>query len=95
MEPRKLEHNRVDPSCLGLTVTDSEPSFAKSYRCRDCGGGDGVCSRRHTWTERFILPLFLMQPVRCAACFRRDYWSIFTPVRDRSQHRDETGGRAA
>jgi hypothetical protein len=32
-----------------------------------------------------------MRPVRCAACFRRDYWSIFTLVRDRSQHRDETG----
>jgi hypothetical protein len=34
-------------------------------------------------TERFILPLFLLQPVRCGECFRRDYWLIFTPVRDR------------
>lgn len=24
-----------------------------------------------------------MQPVRCAECFRRDYWLIFTPVRER------------
>jgi len=34
-------------------------------------------------TERLILPLLLMQPVRCGECFRRDYRLIFTPVRDR------------
>jgi hypothetical protein len=34
-------------------------------------------------TERYILPLFLLQPVRCAECFRRDYRLIFTQVRDR------------
>jgi hypothetical protein len=33
--------------------------------------------------ERFILPLFLLMPVRCGECFRRDYRLIFTPVRDR------------
>jgi len=34
-------------------------------------------------TERLILPLLLLQPVRCGECFRRDYRWIFTPVRDR------------
>jgi hypothetical protein len=34
-------------------------------------------------TERFVLPLFLLQPVRCGECFRRDYRLIFTDVRDR------------
>jgi len=29
------------------------------------------------------LPLFLLQPVRCGECFRRDYRLIFTRVRDR------------
>jgi hypothetical protein len=33
--------------------------------------------------ERFLLPLFLLQPVRCGECFRRDYRLIFTPVLDR------------
>jgi len=33
--------------------------------------------------ERFLLPLFLLQPVRCGECFRRDYRSIFTKVRER------------
>jgi hypothetical protein len=41
--------------------------FAKPYRCRDCRGGEGIRSRRRTWTERYILPLFLMQPVRNSA----------------------------
>jgi len=74
-------------------MTDSQRfPFAKPYRCGDCGRGEGVRSRRRTWTERYILPLFLMRPVRCAACFRRDYWPIFMPVRERSHHRDESSG---
>jgi uncharacterized protein with PIN domain len=57
------------------------------YRCRDCGRELGFRSRPRTVVERYILPVLLMQPVRCAACFRRDYWLIFTMVRERS-HRD-------
>lgn len=53
------------------------------YRCPDCGSQDGFRSRRRTLTERFILPLLLLQPVRCGECFRRDYRLIFTPVRER------------
>jgi hypothetical protein len=34
-------------------------------------------------TERYLLPLFLLQPVRCGECFRRDYRLIFTEVKDR------------
>jgi hypothetical protein len=37
-----------------------------------------------------LLPLSLMQPVRCADCFRRDYRLIFTPVRGRLNGGDET-----
>jgi hypothetical protein len=60
-----------------------EGPSSSSYRCRDCGSEVGFRSRRRTWTERFLLPLFLLQPVRCGECFRRDYRLIFTPVRDR------------
>jgi len=63
--------------------------FAKTYRCRDCGKGVGFRSRPRTLMERYILPLTLIQPVRCAECFRRDYRLIFTPVRERSQSNDE------
>jgi hypothetical protein len=56
---------------------------SSTYRCADCGSEVGFRSRRRTLTERFILPLFLLQPVRCGECFRRDYRWIFTDVRDR------------
>lgn len=60
-----------------------ESSIAHPYRCYDCGSEIGFRSRRRTLTERYILPLLLLQPVRCGECFRRDYRLIFTPVRDR------------
>jgi hypothetical protein len=63
---------------------------AKPYRCRDCGKGVGFRSCPRTLMERYILPLTLMQPVRCAECSRRDYRLIFTSVRERSDHRDES-----
>jgi hypothetical protein len=72
-------------------MTDSRHfPFANPYRCRDCGSEAGFRSRPRTLMERYILPLFLMQSVRCADCFRRDYWLIFTPVRERLHGGDET-----
>jgi hypothetical protein len=59
--------------------------FANPYQCRDCGSEAGFRSRPRTLAERYILPLFLMHPVRCADCFRRDYRLIFTPVLDGSE----------
>ena len=53
------------------------------FRCPDCGSSSGFRSRRRTFSERYILPFFLLQPVRCGACFHRDYRLIFTPVRKR------------
>lgn len=65
-------------------MSDSpDTPFAQPYRCHDCGSEVGFRSRRRTVTERYILPLFLLQPVRCGECFRRDYRLIFTPVRER------------
>jgi hypothetical protein len=66
-------------------MTSSPDSrFAQPYRCRDCGSEVGFRSRRRTVTERYVLPLLLLQPVRCGECFRRDYRLIFTPVHERS-----------
>ncbi len=61
----------------------SGSSFAQPYLCHDCGSEVGFRSRRRTLLERYILPLMLLQPVRCGECFRRDYRLIFTQVRDR------------
>lgn len=60
-----------------------DQSLIPPYRCPDCGSEIGFRSRRRSFTERFVLPLFLLQPVRCGECFRRDYRLVFTKVRDR------------
>jgi len=65
-----------------MSDSPNRPLFP-AYRCDDCGSETGFRSRRRTWSERFILPLLLLRPVRCAECFRRDYRMIFTRVRDR------------
>jgi hypothetical protein len=65
-----------------MSDSPDRPSTS-AYRCNDCGSEVGFRSRRRTLTERFLLPLLLLQPVRCGECFRRDYRLIFTAVRDR------------
>jgi hypothetical protein len=65
-----------------MKVSPDSP-LSSQYICRDCGSEVGFRSRRRTLTERIILPLFLLKPVRCGECFRRDYRLIFTQVRDR------------
>lgn len=70
-------------------MTGSSPAqlwFQKKYlefHCQDCGGESGFRSRPRTLSERYLLPIFLLQPVRCAECFRRDYRLIFMPVKER------------
>lgn len=66
-----------------MTTESSSQSWFQPFRCRDCGSAVGFRSRRRTLSERYILPLFLLQPVRCGECFRRDYRLIFTQVSDR------------
>lgn len=63
--------------------TSPVSSFTHSYMCHDCGSEVGFRSRRRNFLERFVLPVMLLQPVRCGECFRRDYRLIFTVVRDR------------
>ena len=71
-------------------VIKGKVTSAKKYRCPDCGRTVGFRSRPQNLMERYILPLVLTQPVRCAECFRRDYRSILTPTGERSPHHDET-----
>jgi hypothetical protein len=53
------------------------------YHCDDCGSDTGFRSRPRTFPERYFLPVFLLQPVRCTECFRRDYRFLFMPVKER------------
>ena len=58
--------------------------LSKRFHCSDCGGLDGFRSRPRTFTEKYILPILLMRPVRCADCFRRKYQTIFINARERN-----------
>jgi hypothetical protein len=53
------------------------------FHCDDCGSSTGFRSRSRTFSERWLLPIFLLRPVRCAECFRRDYRLLFMPVEQR------------
>jgi len=71
--------------CKVTNDSPVQPSLQQyfQFRCRDCGHDVGFRSRRRSFFERYLLPLFLLKPVRCGECFRRDYRLIFTPVHDR------------
>lgn len=64
-------------------MSDDRSFLFPTFHCSDCGCEVGFRSRRRTFTERFILPLFLLKPVRCGECFRRDYRFISMPVKSR------------
>ena len=74
----------------GCAAIKGKFAAAKEYRCKDCGETMGFRSRPRNLMERYILPLFLAQAVRCAKCFRRDYRLIFTPLEEPSPHNDES-----
>jgi len=59
--------------------------FPRQFRCIDCGGVEGYRSRPRTFVEKYILPLLLLRPVRCADCFRRGYRLVTVEVRERNE----------
>jgi hypothetical protein len=65
------------------------------FHCDDCGSEIGFCSRRRTFSERYLLPILLLRPVRCAECFRRDYRLLFVPVRERLPEAVKKGATSA
>src|SRR5437870_5790390 len=78
---RVNSHSSDQPSSkvLGLQMLRSQ------YHCPDCGGSNAYRSRRRSVLEKYVLPLFLLQPVRCANCFRRSNASMLATVREREQ----------
>ncbi len=58
---------------------------SKLFQCEDCGSFEGYRSRPRTLSEKYLLPLLLLRPVRCGDCFRRCYRSIFVLVRARHE----------
>ncbi|HXM65701.1 MAG TPA: hypothetical protein VN911_03140 [Candidatus Acidoferrum sp.] len=65
--------------------SSDQPWYQKylEFHCDDCGSDLGFRSRRRTFSERYLIPILLLQPVRCGECFRRDYRFVFMPVKER------------
>jgi hypothetical protein len=75
----------VFPRCNVVKNSPDDVWFQKhlEFHCDDCGSDTAFRSRRRSFSEHFLLPVFLLQPVRCAECFRRSYRLIFMPVKER------------
>ena len=55
---------------------DVEPSwsrFFEEFHCRSCGGDEAYRSRPRGVFERYVLPMMMLQTVRCERCFHRAY----------------------
>ena len=57
--------------------------LSKRYLCPDCGGSEAYRSRRRNFLEKYVLPILLLQPARCANCFRRTNVSMLVSLRPR------------
>jgi hypothetical protein len=53
-----------------------------NFTCQDCGFHVAVRSKKRGPWERFVVPLFLLRPARCANCFRRVYSWVWVPLRE-------------
>jgi len=68
--------------------------LSKQYQCPDCGGSEGYRSRRRNLFEKYVLPLMMLQPVRCMSCYRRTHVSLFMHLPER-ENKLSTRGQAA
>jgi len=48
-------------------------NMTSEFNCPGCGHDEAYFSRSRGLFEKFLLPLFLLRPVRCARCYHRSY----------------------
>ena len=68
--------------CRSISFLPVVALVRSNFRCPDCGGADAYRSRRRTFLEKYIHPLFLLKPVRCANYFRRRNVLMFVTARE-------------
>ena len=71
--------------------------FFEEFRCWGCGSQEAYRSRPRGFFEKYVLPLFGLQPVRCERCYHRSYvWSTIQVLErfqaDRKQSQSEKAG---
>ncbi len=67
-------------------ATDVRPSwsrFFEEFHCRGCGLQQAFSSRPRGFFERRVLPLLLLQAVRCERCYHRAYALRTIPTLER------------
>jgi hypothetical protein len=61
--------------------------FSTEFRCPNCSADDATQSRARGFFEANMLPILLLQPVRCERCYLRSYVSRWVPARERPQRK--------
>jgi hypothetical protein len=64
----------------------SRPSWSRRFEdfyCRGCGGDEAFRSRPRGFFEKHVLPMLMLQPVRCERCDHRSYAWRTIPVMER------------
>jgi hypothetical protein len=67
-------------------ATDIGPSWSRffgEFRCRGCGIQEAYSSRPRGFFEKHVLPLLLLQTVRCERCYHRAYALRTVPTIER------------
>jgi hypothetical protein len=59
--------------------------FFEEFYCRGCGGQEAYRSRPRGFFEKYVLPLLLLQTVRCERCYHRLYVLSTISVPERAQ----------
>jgi hypothetical protein len=59
--------------------------FFEEFYCRECGGQEAYRSRPRGFFEKYVLPVLLLQAVRCERCYHRVYVLRTIPVHKRVQ----------
>jgi hypothetical protein len=57
--------------------------FFEEFRCPGCGPQEAIRSRPRGFFERYVLPVLLLQTVRCERCLRRRYVLRTIPAGER------------
>jgi hypothetical protein len=58
--------------------------------CPRCGSSEVFYSRRRGFAEKWVLPLAMLRPFRCAECFQRYYRSAFIQARQPRERKGVT-----
>ncbi len=75
-------------------IDPSWSRFFEEFHCRGCGGQEAYRSRARGFFERYVLPLLLLQPVRCERCYHRSYIFRTIPAIERVQVRKQAQSQA-